>query len=397
MSVAALIADADADGAQWPKISLLGKTALIANSVAGAIGFLGVGIVLPQIDRHFAGTPGAGLLTQLLGGVVGAALAVSSPVAGRVIDRVGYRAVYLLGALMFAIFGAAPFLLDNLYVILACRIGVGISMAAVLIGGYTGISTLAPPLRAKMMGYSALVGGLSAVMLFPILGMLGKIGWRYAFLPSLATLVLIPLALALPHGRRKNAAKEAVRASGLGVPVALLAIAVLGGMLSFLGPNFSAIYLASIGITDPSKAAIPLTVMAAASVVGSGIFGPLHSRTGGAGVFAIALLLAGIGLIIASSSHGLPVFALGGGVAGIGCAFIAPNLSVTAMNVAEPARVGHAVGLTTGAMFAAQVIVPFVTEPLRQTLGAGSVFLAFGLAAIVVGSVYAVSAFKNAG
>ncbi len=374
-----------ADAAEWPRLSLLAKTALITNSVAGAIGFLGVGLVLPLIAHHFASTSGAGLLTQLLGGVVGAALAVSSPIAGRVIDRVGYRTVYLSGALFFALFGAAPFLLNNLYLILACRIAVGVAMAAILIGGYTGISTLAPQLRAKMLGYSALVGGVSAVMLFPILGMLGKIGWRYAFLPHLAALALIPLGLALPHTRRTGAALVRSHAKGLGVPVALLAIAVLGGMLSYIGPNFSAFYLASIGITDPSQASIPLTVMAACSVLGSGIFGPLYLRVGGTGVFALALVLTGIGLMVASLSHGLQLFAAGGGIAGIGCAFIAPNLSATAMNLAEPSRIGQAVGLTTGAMFAAQLVVPFVTEPLRQTLGPASVFVAFGATALVVG------------
>jgi MFS family permease len=87
--------------------------------------------------------------------------------------------------------------------------------------------------------------------------------------------------------------------------------------------------------------------MAACSVLGSGIFGPLYTRAGGTGVFALALILTGIGLIIASLSHGLVVFAAGGGIAGIGCAFVAPNLSVTAMNVAEPSRVGQAVVLTT--------------------------------------------------
>lgn len=397
MTAVLLTADitGSADATQWPQLSLLAKTALIMNSVAGAIGFLGVGLVLPLIAHHFASTSGAGLLTQLLGGVVGAALAVSSPIAGRVIDRVGYRTVYLLGALFFALFGAVPFLLNNLYLILACRIAVGISMAAILIGGYTGISTLAPPLRAKMLGYAALVGGVSAVMLFPILGVLGKIGWRFAFLPHLATLALIPLGLALPQTRRSSAEIVHSHAKGLGVPIALLAIAMLGGMLTYIGPNFSAFYLASIGITDPAKASIPLTVMAACSVLGSGVFGPLHIRAGGTGVFALALVLTGIGLMVASLSHGLLVFAAGGGIAGIGCAFIAPNLSVTAMNSAAPSRVGQAVGLTTGAMFAAQLIVPFVTEPLRQTLGAASVFAAFGAAALVVGLGFVASALNQ--
>jgi MFS family permease len=397
MSVGALPADSSETSAttEWPILSLPAKAALISNSVAGAIGFLGVGLILPLMAKHFASTHGAGLLTQLLGGVVGAALAVSSPLAGRVIDRVGYRTVYLFGALFFALFGTAPFLLDNLYVILACRIGVGVSMAAVLIGGYTGISTLAPALRAKMMGYSALVGGVSAVLLFPILGALGKIGWQYAFLPHLVTLLLIPLGLTLPHTQRKAAVAATVHAQGLGVPLSLLAIAVLGGMLSFIGPNFSAFYLASIGITDPARAAIPLTAMAFCSVLGSGLYGLLYTRAGGTLVFALALLLTGIGLVIASLSHGLAIFALGGGIAGIGCAFIAPNLSVTAMNVAAPSRVGHAVGLTTGAMFAAQVIVPFITEPLRQMAGAASVFTSFGIAALAVGFVYAVSAFMQ--
>jgi MFS family permease len=386
MNAVALTAEAENESAgEWPTVSWIAKTALVSNSIAGAIGFLGVGLVLPLMAHHFAATPGAGLLTQLLGGVVGGALAVSSPFTGRLIDAVSYRSVYLAGALLFAFFGAIPFMLDNLYVILFCRIGVGISMAAVLTAGYAGIGTLAPELRAKLMGINALVGSATAVALFPILGALGKIGWRFAFLPSLATLILIPLGLTLPQTRRLATKTVAIHGGGLGVPVSLLAIAVLGGMLSFIGPNFSAFYLASIGITDPSRAAIPLTAMAFCSLLGAGLFAVLYARIGGIAVFALAMLLPGLGLIIAGSSHGLLVFALGGSLAGIGSAFIAPNLSVTAMSVAAPARVGHAVGITTGAMFAAQTVVPFITEPLRQLTGPGSVFIVFGAVALAVG------------
>jgi MFS family permease len=377
-------AEGEAAG-EWPTVSLIAKTALVSNSIAGAIGFLGVGLVLPLMAHHFAATPGAGLLTQLLGGVVGGALALSSPFAGRLIDAVGYRSVYLAGALLFALFGALPFLLNNLYVILLCRIGVGISMAAVMTAGYAGIGTLAPKLRAKLMGINAFMGSATAVALFPILGALGKIGWRFAFLPSLATLILIPLGLTLPQTRRLATKTVAVHGGGLGVPVSLLAIAVLGGMLSFIGPNFSAFYLASIGITDPSRAALPLTAMAFCSLLGAGLFAVLYARIGGTAIFALAMLLPGVGLIVAGSSHGLLMFALGGGLAGIGSAFIAPNLSVTAMSVAEPSRVGHAVGITTGAMFAAQTVVPFITEPLRQLTGPGSVFIVFGAVALAVG------------
>jgi MFS family permease len=399
MSAGAIISDSDgnADSTEWPRLSWLAITALIANSVAGAIGFLGVGIVLPLIANHFASTPGAGLLAQLLGGIVGAALAVSSPLAGWLIDRIGYRAVYLYGAVFFAVFGAAPFFLNNLYLILACRVGVGVSMAAVLIGGYAGISTLAPPLRAKLMGYNAVIGGLAAVALFLILGLLGKIGWRYAFLPHLGTLLLIPLILTLPRQRRKRVAVSKDQGKGLGVPLGLLAISVLGGMLCFVGSNFSAFYLASIGVTDPSRMAIPLMLMSACAVAGCAIFGPLHVRAGGTRVFAIALTLVGIGFILMSHSHSLLLFAIGGGIGGFGSAFIAPNLSVTAMEVAEPARIGHVVGLVTGAMFAAQLIVPFITEPLRQITGPASVFFSFGAAGLIVGLGYAVATLTRSG
>jgi MFS family permease len=391
MNAIALRAEAEGAAAgEWPSISWIAKTALVANSIAGAIGFLGVGLVLPLMAHHFAATPGAGLLTQLVGGVVGGALAVSSPFVGRLIDAVGYRSVYLAGALLFAFFGAMPFLLDNLYLILLFRIGVGISMAAVLTAGYAGIGTLAPGIRARLMGLNALLGSAAAVILFPVLGALGKIGWRFAFLPSLATLILIPLGLALPQTRQLAVKAVASHGKGLGVPVSLLAIAILGGMLSFIGPNFSAFYLASIGITDPSRAAIPLTAMAFCSLLGAGLFAVLYARIGGTAVFALAMLLPGMGLIVAGSSHGLLVFALGGSLAGIGSAFLAPNLSVTAMSIVEPARVGRAVGLTTGAMFAAQTVVPFITEPLRQLAGAGSVFIVFGAVALAVGAGFVV-------
>src|SRR3546814_861139 len=75
----------------------------------------GFGIALPPLARAFADNPNAVLLSQLVGGVVGFALALSSPIVGWLIDRFSYRTVLLFSCAAFALAGSVGGILDNLY------------------------------------------------------------------------------------------------------------------------------------------------------------------------------------------------------------------------------------------------------------------------------------------
>src|SRR3546814_5983585 len=75
------------------RISLAGRAALLMVAALPVLALYGFGIALPPLARAFADNPNAVLLSQLVGGVVGFALALSSPIVGWLIDRFSYRKI----------------------------------------------------------------------------------------------------------------------------------------------------------------------------------------------------------------------------------------------------------------------------------------------------------------
>jgi predicted MFS family arabinose efflux permease len=378
------------------EIGWLGLLALLGNSVMGAVGLLAAGLVLPLLAKDFAAVPNVALLAQLVSGIVGAACAVGSPLAGRAIDRYGVRSVYVAGALLFAGAGAVPVILGNLYLILVARAFLGLAVAAVIVAGSTGLGRLPPKRRARLLGYSALIGGVTAMLVFPLIGQLAKYGWRIAFLPHLVALVFVPLALTLPREKLSRAGRESsVSRTPLRLPIALLPVAGFGGMVAFIGPVFSAFYLASINVSDPGAIAIPLTIGAGCSLLGSAGFGLVYSRLGGSGVFAVAFLLVAAGLMIDGTAQSIIPFALGAALGGAGAAFLAPNYIATAVAAAGPTGAARAVGLVQAAMFSTQAVFPFISEPVRRAAGPGMVFIGFGITSLLIGLGYAMAGLRN--
>src|SRR3546814_9097378 len=72
-------------------------------------------------------------------------------------------------------------ILDNLYLILATRLLLGVTVAGALIAALTGIGTLPPRQRAQMFGFQSVAGAMLAIGCFPLVGAFAAIGWRWPF------------------------------------------------------------------------------------------------------------------------------------------------------------------------------------------------------------------------
>ncbi|MEN2793116.1 MFS transporter [Sphingomonas oligophenolica] len=354
------------------------------------IGLFSPGLVLPQIASAFAGTSQAPLLTEMIGAIAGFAFALAAPFCGVLTGRLGCRRVILPALLVFALVGSLPALLDNLWLIVASRFVLGVATAAIFTGALAGIGALAAAEQARLFGWFAAVGGVAAILLFPIVGQLGHMGWRPAFLVHLSSLAFVPLVLAIPVtlGRRTTArtsVSDRPRQPAFNIAMAgVLIVAGLTGMSMMLSPIYAPIYLASLGITDTRLASIPLTIGAVAAVLGSFAYGPVNRRIGIMGVFILGTAAMGVALGIAGITRDIYVFTAA--IAGMSAmvALLSPNLNAAAVAFSRPERTAQAIGLANGVMFGAQLLFPFVAAWTRALVGLSGVFLVFGIAAAAV-------------
>ncbi|MDX3284035.1 MFS transporter [Streptomyces scabiei] len=70
--------------------------------------------VLPQMQRHFADTPGSDVLVPMVLALPGLLLALSAPLAGFFADRTNRKMLLLIAMGLYAVVGSAPLYLGSL-------------------------------------------------------------------------------------------------------------------------------------------------------------------------------------------------------------------------------------------------------------------------------------------
>lgn len=361
----------------------LGLLALLTSSIFPMLGLFALGPALPRVAAAFSADPNAELLAQLIGGAAGFSFALSSPIVGGMIGRWGYKPVYLVSLVAFALFGTLPYVLDSLPVILVTRLFLGVCVAGAMTAGLAGIGTLPAAERPRLYGRNAMFTSVGAVIVFPTVGALSTLGWRLPFLIHLVALLVIPLAMTLPARANPETRATIPEGRGLGVAPVLLLLAAFIGLVMYVGPMFAPFYVRSIGVTDPRLAAIPLSAMSIGSLLVTSSYGRLHARFGAIGLFVATLVLSGAGLLSAGLSTHLAMFVVSMFAVSCGLALFAPNLN--SYIAATSTNMARGIGWAMSAMFAVQVAFPFLARELSQSAGPAAVFHVFGGCALVTG------------
>src|SRR5271166_4353922 len=180
------------------KMGFLAKAALVLSGTFVAVGLFSIGPVLPSMGAAFADTPEAWLVLWV-GGIAPPAFALASPLAGKLVARLGYRLVYLVSIMIFVFAGVLPVVISDLSVIVSLRLLLGVAVAGALTAALDGIGRLPEAERATLFGLQALFGSLSAVAAYPAVGLLTKVGWHLPYTVNLFGVLVLPLVLALPR------------------------------------------------------------------------------------------------------------------------------------------------------------------------------------------------------
>src|ERR1700761_6137796 len=106
LASAGAVARPRADWRQGALTSLMSSLPLVA--------FMALPAAMPVLARHFAGQPGAAVLTPMLAAAPSACIALLSPFVGFVTERLGRRLTALISIALFTLAGLGPLITDNL-------------------------------------------------------------------------------------------------------------------------------------------------------------------------------------------------------------------------------------------------------------------------------------------
>jgi len=355
---------------------------------------------LPQLIRHFAGTPNLQLLVTLVMALPSLGIVAVSPAAGWLADRRGRRIVLLTGLGLCALFGLLPMALEGLPALLASQflLGVGeglvMTSANTLLGDY-----FAQAERERWLGRQSILGPFFNAAITLAAGWLGDRHWNWPFAANIVTLGAFVWALVVifeparadaqqaPGGPRTQAAPAAPFPWRRMAPI--YAVTLLSSLVFYIPTlNFGLLFDA-LGAGSTARIATLMTIATASSTLGGWYFSRQRASTGfnlGLTYAAFGAGLLGMGL--AAGPLGGLGFAL---VINFGIGLILPlHIAWALRNLPGPAR-GRGMGLWMSCFFIMQVGCPFVFAPFESAMGGlvpaaravGAAVLALGLLLIV--------------
>jgi MFS family permease len=341
-----------------------------------------------QMQQHFSDVPNADYLVNILQTIPGIWIFLFSPVAGMLADRFGRLRLLLVTMVVYALIGAAPYLIDNLYLILLTRCGVGICESVVMTVTTTMLSDyFKGRVRERWLAAQTGVASLSALVIIPLGGYLGnKYGWQGPFLVYLYSLILA-LGVAVfcwePEKNNDESAAGGIHGDDAiyqSLPLwrllGICAITLPASVMFYTPITQNANAFVTLGITDTARIGVFSTYASLGVPTGTLLFwlvGRLHINW----LLAVDFLLLGAGFIGMSVATTPSAYIIATNVQQIGCGMVLPTLLIWATRGLAYHIRGRGTGIWQGAL----AIGAFVSGAALTWMGKqlGGLFPAFSL------------------
>src|SRR5688572_3595049 len=253
---------------------------LLLSSCLAVLGAVLLAPVLPRIQDAFADTPGVEALTPIVLTAPALVIGLTAMIAGRVVDRVGRKRLLVSALVVYAFVGTAPLWLPSLQLIVASRVLLGLTEAAIM----TCCTTLLADYfhgsqREKYFGLQVVFTTVAATIFFGLGGALGAQDWRtpfwlYAVSLPLALLAAryiwqpVPRAQAHSHATKLPALPWRQLAAPVGVTL-------LGGLVFYVLIVQLSFKLDSIGVTSTAMIGAASAIASFGTAIGALLFGRL--------------------------------------------------------------------------------------------------------------------------
>lgn len=361
---------------------------LILAAVMPAMAIISLVPVMPLLSQEFSSVSNSEALVPIALTIPALCVAIFSPIAGLLSDRIGRKMLLLFGLLGYAAVGIIPFFLTNLFQIISSRFVLGIfeavimTLSTALIGDY-----FKGDAREKWIGIQIGAVSVSAIILIALGGALGEFFGSRG--PFLLYLIAIPIALLVFLKLFEPRAIEKNSASGKNLPwktlLPLLIITLAVGVFFYTVIVSLGDILLLVEEVSPAQigligAAVNLGVMIAASS-----FIKLKGNSSGPKLLAIGFAIFSIGYVgmgVSSSIAGSVAAAI---ITSLGAGFLLPCMLAWVMSILEAGDRGKGTGLWTGMFFLGQFVAPLVVVALSGLLaGLSNVLVFYGITAAVL-------------
>jgi MFS family permease len=362
------------------------KLSLLLVSSLTIMSMITISASLPDMTNAFSNIPNGNKLVKLALSFPGLFIALSAMIAGVVIDKFGRLKLLGISLILYALGGSSGYWLDNIYLILAGRailgISVGVSMTIVttLVADY-----YQGKARQKFAGLQIAVMSLGGIIFITLGGILADINWRVPFLLYFFSLLIFPFAyLYLKEPKKSEDVKKENKLVKSPKIIWFIFINVmLMWILFFIIPVQIPFHLKALGIQKNALIGIAIASSTFFSAIGAISFSKIKDKFSFKQIFGVGYLLMAIAFVCIAYSNSYEMVLVAMLLAGLGMGLMIPNANVWVMQLAPPEIRGKEIGRLTTFWFMGQFLSPIVFLPFFDYMSQSKLFLT--LAAILFG------------
>lgn len=353
-------------------ISLL--TVMAGAAIAPALGI---------ISKHFTGR--SPLLIQLIVSLPALFIILTNLVFPSFCRLMKTRSLALTGLVVYVLSGAGAFLVDNIWVLLALRALMGVSVGMIMPLSTGLLAYYFPPEeQASLMGLSAAMNQMGGVIATFLAGMLAGISWNYAFLVYLLGLVaIVMVAMFLPNERLQGRGDISLSLLKRFHPSVMGMLLVM--ILFFIYPtNFALTASGTLSETGVTLTMVGLDVVA--FLIGL-CFGGLMKRFASSIKYAAPLGFTA-GYLCLAACGGMACLLAGSALIGIANGIGVPYLNTIGSVKAGKEAATTVMPLLSAALYTGQFVSPLIVSPIASVAGTSP--YAVG---VVIALIYLLQAF----
>lgn len=327
---------------------------------------------IPKLFAQFGGLPNAAWLVPMIVTIPALMVALTSPFAGALADRIGRRRTFQCGMLLYVLAGMVPVVVDDLNMIVASRAVLGIAEAFVvtvssaLIGDYFGEQ------RHRWVAWVGVSISIAGTLLIAAGGALADIGWRGPFCIYAAAIPGLIMALLFIDEPAVLQRREDTTLKRLGYPVrqALLigTVTLITSILYYAEPLHIAQVLTDRGAGSATHVGIIQSATSIAFILGAIAYRRFHHLPI-ARHLGIAAAFVGVGQIVIGLAQGYVAVAVGATIQQFGAGIVIPSLLAWGQAILPAEQRGRGLGIWVTAFFAGTFLCPPLVTAISQASG----------------------------
>ena len=295
------------------------------------------------------------------------------------------RAIATTGLLLYVVAGAGCFFMDDIYLLLAMRALLGVSVGLIMPLSTGLLAYYFPPEeQAGLMGLSAAMNQMGGVVATFLAGVLASVSWNYAFLVYLLGLIaMVLVALFLPNDRLSGRGGVSLTLLKRFHPSVVGMFLVM--VLFFIYPTNFAL-TASGTLSEMGVTLVMVGLDVVAFLVGL-VFGAMMKRFASQMKYAAPLGFMA-GYICLAIGNGIIWLLLGSALIGIANGIGVPYLNTIGSVKAGNEAATTVMPLLSAALYLGQFVSPLIVSPTAGILHTSPYLIGVGIAVIYLAQAF---------